>query len=92
MWKLVINLGFNPNAMFGIPLQIGTSIVIMFTLFGQVLFRASGGHFFTDLAMATMGRQRGGAAKISVIGSALFGTISGTAVSNVVTPGSSPSP
>ncbi len=87
LWKLAVNIGFNPNALFGVPLQVGTTIVIMFILMGQVLFKAGGGQFFTDLAMATMGRRRGGAAKISVMASALFGTISGTAVSNVVTTG-----
>jgi TRAP transporter 4TM/12TM fusion protein len=87
LWQLAINMGFNPNALFGIPLQVGTTIVIMFILMGQVLFKAGGGPFFTDLAMATVGRRRGGAAKISVVASALFGTISGTAVSNVVTTG-----
>lgn len=87
LWQLAINMGFNPNALFGIPLQVGTTIVIMFILMGQLLFKAGGGQFFTDLAMATVGRRRGGAAKISVVASALFGTISGTAVSNVVTTG-----
>jgi len=85
--KLAINMGFNTNALFGIPLQVGTTIVIMFILFGNILMRAGGGQFFTDIAMATVGRRRGGAAKISVVASALFGTISGTAVSNVVTTG-----
>ncbi len=87
LWQIVINLGFNPNAVFGLPLTVSTTIVIMFILLGQVLFKAGGGEFFTDLAMATMGRRRGGAAKISVVASGLFGTISGTAVSNVVTTG-----
>ena len=87
LWQLAINMGFNPNALFGIPLQVGTTIVIMFILMGQLLFKAGGGQFFTDVAMATVGRRRGGAAKISVVASALFGTISGTAVSNVVTTG-----
>ena len=87
LWQLAINMGFNPNALFGIPLQVGTTIVIMFILMGQLLFQAGGGQFFTDLAMATVGKRRGGAAKISVVASALFGTISGTAVSNVVTTG-----
>jgi TRAP transporter 4TM/12TM fusion protein len=87
MWKLAVNIGFNPNALFGVPLKVGSTIVIMFILMGQILFKAGGGQFFTDLAMASMGRRRGGAAKISVMASALFGTISGTAVSNVVTTG-----
>ena len=87
LWQLAINMGFNPNALFGIPLQVGTTIVIMFILFGNLLMKAGGGQFFTDLAMATVGRKRGGAAKVSVVASALFGTVSGTAVSNVVTTG-----
>ncbi|MEK9644902.1 MAG: TRAP transporter fused permease subunit [Alphaproteobacteria bacterium] len=87
LWKFFANMGFNPNALFGIPLQVGTTIVIMFILFGQVLMKAGGGQFFTDIAMATVGHRRGGAAKISVVASGLFGTVSGTAVSNVVTTG-----
>ncbi len=87
LWQLAINMGFNPNALFGVPLQVGTTVVIMFILMGQLLFQAGGGQFFTELAMATVGQRRGGGAKISVVASALFGTISGTAVSNVLTTG-----
>lgn len=87
LWQIGMNFGFNPNAIFGLPLVISTTIVIMFILMGQVLLRAGGSEFFTDLAMATMGRRRGGAAKISVMASALFGTISGAAVANVVVTG-----
>ena len=87
IWQIGMNLGFNPNALFGAPLVVSTTIVIMFIFMGQVLLKAGGSEFFTDLAMATMGRRRGGAAKISVMASALFGTISGAAVSNVVVTG-----
>lgn len=87
LWQIGMNLGFNPNALFGAPLIVSTTIVIMFIFMGQVLLKAGGSEFFTDLAMATMGRRRGGAAKISVMASALFGTISGAAVSNVVVTG-----
>ena len=80
-------MGFDPNAVFSTPLAVGTIIVLLFVFFGQLLFAAGGGNFFTDLAMALTGRSRGGAAKISVVGSALFGSISGSAVSNVVTTG-----
>ena len=68
-------------------MKVGSTIVIMFILMGQLLFAAGGGEFFTDLASASMGRRRGGAAKIAVIASALFGSISGTAVSNVASTG-----
>jgi TRAP transporter 4TM/12TM fusion protein len=87
LWQIGMNLGFNPNALFGAPLIVSTTIVIMFIFMGQVLLKAGGSEFFTDIAMATMGRKRGGAAKISVVASALFGTISGAAVSNVVVTG-----
>ncbi|MDF0600298.1 TRAP transporter fused permease subunit [Psychromarinibacter sp. C21-152] len=85
--RLVQYVGFDPSAVFSSPLAVGTMIVLLFVFFGQLLFAAGGGAFFTDLAMAVAGRTRGGAAKISVIGSALFGSISGSAVSNVVTTG-----
>jgi TRAP transporter 4TM/12TM fusion protein len=85
--RLVQYVGFDPSAVFSTPLVVGTVIVLLFVFFGQLLFAAGGGAFFTDLAIAATGRSRGGSAKISVVGSALFGTISGSAVSNVVTTG-----
>jgi TRAP transporter 4TM/12TM fusion protein len=85
--RLVQYLGFDPGAVFSTPLAVGTVIVVLFVFFGQLLFKAGGGEFFTDLAMAATGRTRGGSAKISIIASALFGSISGSAVSNVVTTG-----
>ena len=85
--RLVQYVGFDPSAVFSTPLAVGTIIVLLFVFFGQLLFAAGGGEFFTDLAMAATGRSRGGSAKIAVVGSALFGSISGSAVSNVVTTG-----
>ncbi|SMX42388.1 TRAP transporter permease [Actibacterium lipolyticum] len=85
--RLVQYVGFDPSAVFSTPLAVGTIIVLLFVFFGQLLFAAGGGAFFTDLAMAATGRARGGSAKISVVASALFGSISGSAVSNVVTTG-----
>ena len=85
--RLVQYVGFDPSAVFSTPLAVGTIIVLLFVFFGKLLFAAGGGAFFTDLAMAATGRSRGGSAKISVVGSALFGSISGSAVSNVVTTG-----
>ena len=62
-------------------------VVIPYTILGQVLARTGGADFFSDLAMSAMWRFRGGAAKIAVVGSALFGMISGSAVSNVLAVG-----
>jgi TRAP transporter 4TM/12TM fusion protein len=85
--ELLNYLALDTNAVLGIPMKVGSTIVMMFILMGQLLFAAGGGEFFTDLAMSTMGRRRGGAAKIAVLASALFGSISGTAVSNVASTG-----
>ncbi len=80
-------LAIDPNALPGLPLIVGSTIVIAFVFFGQLLKNAGGSQFFTDLSMALMGSFRGGAAKISIVASSLFGAISGSAVSNVVSTG-----
>ena len=81
--RLLVYLGLDTNALLGTSLQIAVVVVIPFILLGQLLARCGGSEFFTDLANAWMGRYRGGSAKVAVVGSALFGTISGSAVANV---------
>ena len=81
--RLLVYLGLDTNALLGSSLSIAIIVVIPFILMGQVLAKCGGAEFFTDLAMAWMGRYRGGAAKIAVAGSAFFGMISGSAVANV---------
>ena len=85
--QLVYYLGFDSNAILGTTIMIATTIVIAFVLFGNLLNATGGGDFFNDISVATMGRYRGGSAKIAVVSSALFGTISGSAVANVVSGG-----
>ena len=85
--RLVAYLGLDVNSMIGTILQVAVLVVIPFTILGQVLARTGGADFFADIAMAAMGRFRGGSAKIAVVGSALFGMISGSAVSNVLAVG-----
>jgi len=85
--RLVVYLGLDVNGMIGSILQVAVLVVIPFTILGQVLARTGGADFFADLAMTAMGRFRGGAGKIAVVGSALFGMISGSAVSNVLAVG-----
>ncbi len=85
--KLVYYLSWDSSGILGMPMRIITTIVVVFILFGQILSSSGGSGFFTDIAMALMGRYRGGPAKISVLSSSLFGTISGSAVSNVFTTG-----
>jgi TRAP transporter 4TM/12TM fusion protein len=85
--RLVAYLGLDTNGTIGAILAVAVLIVIPFTILGQVLARTGGAEFFSDVAMSAMGRFRGGAAKIAVVGSALFGMISGSAVSNVLAVG-----
>jgi TRAP transporter 4TM/12TM fusion protein len=85
--KLSLSLAANTTGILGLPIKVAATIVIAFVLFGQVLSQTGGMRFFTDIAMAAMGGFRGGAAKIAVLGSFLFGSISGSAVANVVATG-----
>ncbi|HUT72045.1 MAG TPA: TRAP transporter fused permease subunit [Desulfatiglandales bacterium] len=75
------------NAMLGIIFGVAAIIVLAFILFGNLLFSIGGGAFITNVAMAAFGRFRGGPGKMAVVGSSLFGTISGVAVANVATTG-----
>jgi TRAP transporter 4TM/12TM fusion protein len=86
-FPLITYLAFDTNAMFGSPLRVGAEVVVLFLWMGDMLIRAGGGEFFLDLARALLGHRRGGTAKICVVGSALFGMISGSAVSNVASIG-----
>ncbi|MDA0367263.1 MAG: TRAP transporter fused permease subunit [Proteobacteria bacterium] len=85
--NLVSYLGVDLNALFGLPLVIITSIVVVFIFLGQLLLRTGGSEWFTDLAIGLTGRSRGGSAKIAIVASGLFGSISGSAVSNVASTG-----
>ena len=85
--QLVSYLTIDINGMLGLPIRIGTTIVVTFILFGGLLGATGGSRFFTELALVAMGRFRGGSAKIAVVASALFGSISGSAVANVVATG-----
>ncbi len=82
--RLAIYLALDANGMLGLPLMVAGVIVIAFILLGQVLAASGGGDFFTDLALALVGRRRGGPGKIAVLASMLFGSVSGSAVANVV--------
>jgi len=84
---LATDLGLDAGAALGLPLKISVEVVLIFIFFGQLLVGSGGGRFFIDLAMALVGHRRGGAAKIAVIASAFFGSISGSAVSNVASTG-----
>jgi TRAP transporter 4TM/12TM fusion protein len=87
-WDRLVNYIYTDvNSLFGLPLLVAAVIVLPYIFFGQVLFAIGAGKFLTDSAMALFGRQRGGPAKMAVVASSLFGTISGSSVANVATTG-----
>jgi TRAP transporter 4TM/12TM fusion protein len=78
---------FTSEGLFGIPLGVAASYVILFIIFGAFLEKSGAGQFFMNFANAIAGGQRGGPGKVSVVSSSLFGTISGSAVANVMVDG-----
>lgn len=85
--RLAVQIAFDPSAILGTALFICATAVVSFILFGAVLQRAGGTDFFNAISLALFGGYRGGAAKIAVVSSALMGSISGSAVANVVSSG-----
>jgi len=77
----------DPSGILGTALGVVVTTVIAYVLLGSALFRFGGGQLFLDLSLASMGRYRGGSAKAAVVASSLFGTVSGSAVANVMTTG-----
>lgn len=77
---------FTTDGVFGTPLRVAATYGFLFVIFGTLLNRCGGGEFFYRLA-ATAARKPGGPAKISVVSSGLFGTISGNPVADVVATG-----
>ena len=85
--ELVGYLVVDSTAMLGSPLMIIATIVVLYIFFGALLARSGGSNWFTDISIALVGHSRGGPAKVAVISSALFGSISGSAVANVASTG-----
>jgi TRAP transporter 4TM/12TM fusion protein len=75
------------EGLWGMVIGVVSTIVAGFILFGGFLRASGASHFFNELALATVGFMRGGAAKAAVVASTLFGTISGSIAANVATTG-----
>jgi TRAP transporter 4TM/12TM fusion protein len=87
-WQRIASyLYLDSSGLLGVPLSVAASIVVAFIFFGQALYAVGGDKFITELALIAMGRYRGGSAKVSVVSSSLFGTVSGSAVANVAVDG-----
>lgn len=85
--RLLPYLALDTSSLLGAPLIIASTTVISFMFFGRVLQACGGAEFFTDISSSLFGRYRGGTGKVEVVASALFGTISGSAVANVMSTG-----
>ncbi len=72
-----------PQAIFGVPVGVSATFVYLFILFGAFLEATGGGKFIIDFSMSLVGRATGGPAKVAVLASTLFGTVSGHSVANV---------
>ncbi|SFR16088.1 TRAP transporter permease [Desulfoscipio geothermicus] len=86
-WDRIISYMFSMDGIYNIPLGVSANYVFIFILFGSFLEVSGCGKFFIDLAYSIAGRFRGGPAKVSVISSAMMGSVSGSAVANVASTG-----
>jgi TRAP transporter 4TM/12TM fusion protein len=87
-WEILLDqLYMTTEGIFGIPLAVSATYVVLFILFGALVERTGVGRLFMDFAMSLAGHAAGGPAKVAVITSGLFGSVSGSAVANVMTTG-----
>ncbi len=88
MNQLVGSMFFTTEGILGTPLQVSSTYIFLFLLFGAFLVQTGVGQYFNDLAISIAGKRTGGPAKVAIFSSALNGTISGSSVANTVTTGS----
>lgn len=86
--KFIDVLFMSSDGIFGIPLHVCATYIVLFIIFGALLIRSGAGRFFIDLAVSLTGHRVGGPAKAAAVASGFMGTVSGSAVANVVTTGS----
>ncbi len=85
--RVMNSLFLTQNGVFGVMADVLATYVILFIFFGAFLQKSGAGRFFIDLPLAIAGRSAGGPAKVAVLASALFGSISGSAIANTVATG-----
>jgi TRAP transporter 4TM/12TM fusion protein len=83
----VENLWFSSDGVFGRPVEVVSRTVLVFIVFGAILQQSGAGEILLRIALSATGRFAGGPAHAAVAASALFGSLSGTAVANVVSTG-----
>ena len=85
--RIINHMYLGTEGIFGAPIEVSSTFVFMFILFGAVLEKTGLGKFIIDLSLALAGWSTGGPAKVAVVSSGLMGTVSGSSVANVCTTG-----
>lgn len=85
--QIINQLSFGTEGFYGTPTYVSATYIFLFILFGAFLEQAGMIKLFTDFALGVFGHKVGGPAKVSVVSSALMGTITGSGIANVVTTG-----
>ena len=87
-WRTVTFYAMGPESIVGLPMRVTGSMLIGFMIFAVALMHTGAGDFFLNVAQSLLGTVRGGAAKVSIVSSALMGSISGSVIANVLSTGS----
>ena len=85
--RLAHILFYSNEGLYGIALSVASTVILMFIIFGQFLMKSGAGDFFVNLALSVLGHVRGGPAKVAVLASAFFGTMTGATTANIATTG-----
>ncbi len=85
--ELCVSIFYKSDGIFGIMANVLATYIILFVLFGAFLEQCGAQKFFIDFPLAAVGHKVGGPGKVAVIASGLFGSISGSAIANVVSTG-----
>ncbi len=85
--QALTQLTMTTEGIYGVPLYVSANVVFLFVLFGALLEKSGGGHYFVQLAFSLLGRFRGGPAKAAVLASGMTGLVSGSSIANTVTTG-----
>ncbi len=85
--RIMAEAYLSPSGIFGGLTSLASGMIVAFIAFGVFFIKVGGGQIFLDLALALTGHIRGGPAKAAIIGSAMFGTLSGSPAANVAVTG-----
>ncbi|MCW5624210.1 MAG: TRAP transporter fused permease subunit, partial [Burkholderiales bacterium] len=86
--RLVGHMTMTLEGIYGAPVDVCATLIVLFTIYGAMLSKSGAGQFFIDFSLAVMGRRRGGPGRAVVLGSFLLGGPSGSGVATTVTLGS----